>query len=108
MATEKGFGMTSMNISLPEEMKAFVDEQMSGGAYGSASEYVRELIRQAQRRAAQERLENRLLDGLDSGEPIPVSPAFWEKRRKILAARIKTRRRRTGKRGKSSREKKAK
>jgi antitoxin ParD1/3/4 len=34
-----------MNVSLPDEPKAFVDEQVDGGGYGSTSEYVRELIR---------------------------------------------------------------
>ncbi|NOT00408.1 MAG: type II toxin-antitoxin system ParD family antitoxin [Phycisphaerales bacterium] len=100
--------MTSMNISLPEEMKAFVDAQLSRGAYSSVSEYVRELIRQAQRRSAQERLENRLLDGLDSGEPVPVTPAFWDNRRKKLAANINGRERGAGERGKPVRRKKAK
>lgn len=100
--------MTSMNISLPEEMKAFVDAQLSGGAYGSASEYVRELIRHAQRRAAQKRIENHLIKGLDSGEPIPVTPAFWDDRRKKLAANIKGGVRGAAKRTKTTRAKKVK
>ena len=37
--------MTTMNISLPEGLKAFVDEQVAARGYGSASEYVRDLIR---------------------------------------------------------------
>ena len=39
-----------MNVSLPDELKAFVDAQVSSGDYGSTSEYVRDLIRQAQDR----------------------------------------------------------
>ena len=42
--------MTTMNISLPEALKAFVDEQVAGRGYGTSSEYVRELIRRDQDR----------------------------------------------------------
>ena len=43
--------MTSMNISLPEPLKLFVEEQVSKGGYGTASEYLGDLIREAQRRS---------------------------------------------------------
>jgi len=43
--------MTTMNISLPDSMKAFVDEQVAQRGYGTSSEYVRELIRREQDRA---------------------------------------------------------
>jgi antitoxin ParD1/3/4 len=58
--------MQSMNISLPEPLKQFVETQIASGRYSSASEYVRELIRDDERRRAQERLEAFLLQGLDS------------------------------------------
>ncbi|MCX6622401.1 MAG: type II toxin-antitoxin system ParD family antitoxin [Acidobacteria bacterium] len=68
--------MTSMNISLPEELKAYVEQQTSGG-YSTPSEYVRQLIREDQRRCTRDRLEQLLLDGLDSGEPVPADERFW-------------------------------
>ena len=37
--------MSTMNISLPETLRSFVDSQVSEGSYGSSSEYVRELLR---------------------------------------------------------------
>jgi antitoxin ParD1/3/4 len=37
--------MSTMNVSLPDELKTYVDEQVGGGSYGSTSEYVRDLIR---------------------------------------------------------------
>ena len=58
--------MTSMNISLPEPLKLFVEEQVSKGGYSTASEYLRELIREAQRRQNREELEVQLLAGLQS------------------------------------------
>ena len=44
--------MTTMNISLPEEMKAFIDAQIAREGYATASEYLRALIREAQKRQA--------------------------------------------------------
>jgi antitoxin ParD1/3/4 len=58
--------MTSMNISLPEPLKLFVEEQVSKGGYSTASEYLRELIREAQRRKDREELDAKLLAGLQS------------------------------------------
>lgn len=80
--------MTTMNISLPDALKTFVDEQIANGNYSTASEFVRELIRQAQKQAAQERLDAALLEGLESGNPIQVTPEFWEQRRKELEKRL--------------------
>lgn len=77
--------MSTMNISLPEALRVFVSERVVG-RFGSASEYIRELIRDDQRRAAREKLEALLLKGLDSGEPVEVTPEFWEEKRKQLLA----------------------
>ncbi|WP_337907134.1 hypothetical protein [Iningainema tapete] len=48
--------MTSINISLPKSMKAFVEQQVAKGGYNSTSEYLQELISQDQKRKEQERL----------------------------------------------------
>ena len=55
--------MTTMNVSLPEELKSFVDAQVDAGNYGSTSEYVRELIRRDHERR---QLRNALLEGARS------------------------------------------
>jgi len=80
-----------MNISLPSSLKQFVHDQVTGGTYGNVSEYIRELIREAQREKAKTKLEQMLLEGLESGEPIPVTPEFWEKMRKDLIESHQTR-----------------
>lgn len=56
---------TTMNISLPESMKSFIDDRLEN--YGSASEYVRELIRADQRRVEEAKLEKLLLERLNGG-----------------------------------------
>lgn len=58
--------MTTMNISLPDEMKAFIEAQLTVEGYASASEYLRALIRDAQKRQAKQELEAKLLEGFQS------------------------------------------
>ena len=82
--------MNSMNISLPKPLKEFVEDQVRTGGYSSASEYVRELIRRAQKEHSEEEIERVLLEGLKSGEPITVTPEYWEKKRAKLASRVKS------------------
>lgn len=55
--------MSTMNISLPDHLKSFVDEQVAGRGYGTSSEYIRELIRRDQDRLI---LRGLLVDGASS------------------------------------------
>jgi antitoxin ParD1/3/4 len=83
---------TTMNIAVSPELKAHVDRQVAEGSYASSSEYVRDLIRQDQRRKAEHRLAELVREGLES----PVEPddgAFWEKRRQALRRSIVNKRR---------------
>jgi antitoxin ParD1/3/4 len=57
---------TSLNISLPEPLKAYVESKVATGDYGTPSEYVRDLIRRDKQMRV-ERLEGELLDALRSG-----------------------------------------
>lgn len=57
---------TTMNVSLPESLKSFVDERLSCEGYGTVSEYIRDLIRADQRQHEQEKLERLLLERLDA------------------------------------------
>lgn len=67
--------MSTMNISLPDTLKSFVDEQVAGRGYGTSSEYVRELIRKDQDR---QRLRCLLLDGAESAPGAPADDAYFE------------------------------
>ena len=68
--------MQSMNISLPDPLKQFVDGQIAQGRYSSASEYVRALIRADEKRKAEDQLEAKLLEGLNSTDG-DLTPADW-------------------------------
>jgi antitoxin ParD1/3/4 len=77
--------MSTMNISLPESLKDFVDEQVNQGGYGTSSEYVRELIRKDQDRL---QLRGLLLEGARSAQTKPVDAAYFDSlRRKVKAAK---------------------
>ena len=80
--------MTTVNFSLPEDLKRWVEAQVASGGYGNTSEYIRELIRLDRKRKAEERLEMLLIEGLDSGEPIEISPEYWDRKRRELVARV--------------------
>jgi antitoxin ParD1/3/4 len=84
--------MQTMNISLPDPMKQYVEEQVSTGAYSSASEYVRELVRADQKRRAKEQLEQILLSAINSGDPVDVTAEMVEEAKQRLRARAAERR----------------
>jgi len=67
--------MSTMNISLPDSLKAFVEEQVAEKGYGTSSEYVRELIRREQDR---QHLRNLLLDGAQSPPARPADAAYFD------------------------------
>lgn len=69
--------MQTMNISLPDQLKEFVDGQVGSGRYSRVSEYVRELIRQDEKRKAQEKLEALLLEGIQSGDASEMTTRDW-------------------------------
>ncbi len=70
--------MTTMNISLPDEMRAFIETQMAEDGFASASEYVRALIRDAQKRRAKQALEAKLLEALEDGPATPMTREDWD------------------------------
>lgn len=74
--------MTTVTISLPESLKAFIDDQVVVKGYGNVSEYFRTLLRDAQAREEEARLEALLLEGLVAGgDDIPLTRAFWKELR---------------------------
>jgi len=66
--------MATMNISLPDSLKAFVEEQVVDRGYGTSSEYVRDLIRREQGRAE---LRSLLLEGATSSPTTIVDRAYF-------------------------------
>lgn len=88
--------MATLTVSVPDEMKAFVEAQAAREGFGSVSEYVQTLLSQARarhdRRAHVDRL---LLEGLDSGPATPMTASDWD------AIRDEVRRRHPERRGRA-------
>jgi antitoxin ParD1/3/4 len=76
--------MSTMNISLPDTLKSFVDEQVVGRGYGTSSEYVRELIRNDQDR---QRLRGLLLEGAAAAPTAPVDRTYFDALRERVRSR---------------------
>jgi antitoxin ParD1/3/4 len=80
--------MATMTISLPEQMREFVESEVAIGNYGSASELFRDLVRERQKRKSQERLETLLLEGLERGKQIEVTQDHLNARRQALREKL--------------------
>ena len=80
--------MTTMNVSLPDTLRDYIEQQVKIGGYGSSSEYIRDLIRQDQKQKAQEHLQTLLLEGLDSGEALPMSDQDWTEIRQAVQEKL--------------------
>jgi antitoxin ParD1/3/4 len=84
--------MQTMNISLPDQLKEFVDHQVGSGRYSSVSEYVRDLIREDEKRKAQEKLEAMLMEGVQSGGPTELTSQDWADIRQEALRKVEARR----------------
>ena len=73
--------MTRHDISLPESLKSFVDQQVVSRGYDTASEYIQDLIHEDKEH---QDIELKLLEALDE-EPSEMTEADWEGLRKRVA-----------------------
>lgn len=71
--------MATLNISMPDEMRAFIETRVNMGEYQSASDYLRDLIRHDH-----EETEKLLVDGINSGESKPLNMASLKKKARSL------------------------
>jgi antitoxin ParD1/3/4 len=69
--------MITLNVSVPDELKAFVEAQMAHEGYASASEYLHALIRDTQKRGAKRELEAKFREALESGPATPMTREDW-------------------------------
>ena len=74
----------TMNISLTDDLKAFVDARVKSRGYSSSSEYVRDLLRRDEEKLKEEHFQKLIQDGLES----PLDPRSWEEIRDGWSQRI--------------------
>lgn len=77
--------MPTMTISLPDSLREFIEREVETKGYGNVSEYVRGLLREAQERESDRRLETLLVEGLTSGGEIATTREFWQDLRRDAA-----------------------
>ena len=70
--------MTTVTISLPGSLREFLNREVASKGYGNVSEYFRTLLRGAREKDRSQRLEELLLEGLNSGRDIPLDQRFWK------------------------------
>ncbi len=75
--------MATMNISLPDSLKSFVDQQVSQSGYGTSSEYVRDLLRREQER---QQLRNLILEGANSASIGEANADYFKQLREEIIA----------------------
>lgn len=83
--------MTSLNVSLPEPLKKYIERQTRQGGYSTPSEYMRDLIRADQRQKTRDRVEALLLEGLESGTATEMTEEDWADIRGEGLSRMKKR-----------------
>jgi len=77
-----------MNISLPETLRDWVEQRVIAGGYGTVSEYMRELVRQDQKRQTRAEIDAKLLESLRSGAATKLTKSDWEHIRHEVKDRI--------------------
>jgi antitoxin ParD1/3/4 len=81
--------MTTLNISLPDAMKSFIEAQVQKGMHASASDYIRALVREDQQRQAEQELEAKLLAAMESNDFREAAPELFERlRARVHAPRL--------------------
>jgi antitoxin ParD1/3/4 len=78
-----------MNVSLPPSLKRWVDEQAESQGYQTASEFVRDVLRQASALHLQERIDPMLIEAMESGATIEMNDADWQEIRRTARATAK-------------------
>lgn len=77
-----------MNISLPDSLREWVESRVETEGYGTASEYFRALVRDDQRRKAQEESDRALISAIESGPATEMTRADWAHIRATVRERL--------------------
>jgi antitoxin ParD1/3/4 len=72
--------MSTMNVSLPDSMREFVERQVREGSFSTSSEYIRALIRRDEARAT---LRELLRQGIESPDVGAGDAAYFARKRKL-------------------------
>jgi antitoxin ParD1/3/4 len=77
--------MPDLHIHLSQDSEAFVTDQVALGQFASPSDYVASLIESARRQAIRKCVDDLLIEGLESGPPIEVTPEYLRRKKEELS-----------------------
>jgi antitoxin ParD1/3/4 len=83
--------MDTMDFSVPEQFRAFVQSRVDEGGFGSTNDYIAQLVEEDRKRKTREWLEAEIAKGIDSGPPEPMTAEDWESIRNEVRGRIESR-----------------
>ena len=69
--------MSTMTLSMPDDMRAFVEKRVPDEGFASVSDYLHHLVREAQKRQAKQVLEAKFREALESGPAMPMTSQDW-------------------------------
>ena len=78
-----------MNISLPDSLKEYVKERVDEERYSTPSDYIRAFIREERKRRDEKKLEQMLLEGINSGPGVEYGTKEWDVFWEGIHARIR-------------------
>ncbi len=78
-----------MNVSLPESLKDYIKERMEEDHYDNVSDYIRAIIREERKRREEKKLEQMLLEGINSGPGVEYGTKEWDTFWEGIFARIR-------------------
>ena len=77
-----------MHISLPQPLKQWVDQQVQQKGFGTASEFVRDMLRRQQEQEVRARVDQKLIDALDAGPFTAMNKKEWQELRREARKRV--------------------
>ena len=81
--------LVDADVALPV-VKTFVEKELASGGYGTASEFIRDLLREAQKRKARAKVDALVLEGLQS-ETSEMTKSDWDELKRRVAFRARSR-----------------
>jgi len=81
--------MVEVTVTFPEKIKDYIEQQTALEGHSTTSDYLQKLVNEERRRKAEARLEELLMEGINSGDPVPVTPEFWKNLWARVDARLK-------------------
>lgn len=79
-----------VNLSLPPELKKWIDQQVKDGGYANAAEYLRDMLRRTRERQARRQVDAMLIEAVGSGVNTVMDDADWASIRKAARASTKS------------------